>query len=174
MEIQAIAELYNRPVEVYNESNEPMNLFQVLLSPTESQSMARLRLSYHSGMHYNSVHHVDDHSIGVGLGLPGLRSLVRTPFLLMYFLTKEETNLADKRLLDQAIVNSDFVRGGHFRFSSYSKETMEEAVNSAMQKESDVYHLEQTLLTAIQDESYIESRLADHEQEAILKSLQEY
>ena len=51
-EIQAISELYNRPVEVYTaDSAQPMNIFHAEYKTSDPP----IRLSYHDGNHYNAV-----------------------------------------------------------------------------------------------------------------------
>ena len=63
-----MAELYNRNIEIYCYSTEPINTFSV-----QGNTDAPIRVSYHGNIHYNAV--VDPHvsTFGVGLGLPGLR-----------------------------------------------------------------------------------------------------
>ncbi|XP_076469586.1 OTU domain-containing protein 5-like isoform X2 [Babylonia areolata] len=67
LEIQAIAELFNRPVDVYQYSIEPINTFQ----STYKTDNEPIRISYHRAVHYNSVVDPYKATIGVGLGLPG-------------------------------------------------------------------------------------------------------
>jgi len=66
IEIIAIAEIYNRPIEVYEYSVEPKNTFQGVFQ-TDNEP---IRLSYHGRNHYNSVVDPFKATIGVGLGLP--------------------------------------------------------------------------------------------------------
>lgn len=82
LEMQAMAELYNRPFEVYQYSTEPINTFQTS-SPSAN---APIRVSYHQNSHYNAV--IDPYvaTIGVGLGLPSF-----TP------------GLVDKNMLNDAV-----------------------------------------------------------------------
>jgi len=69
LEIQAICEIYNRPIEVYAYGHrEPINIFHKYYF-TDS---APIRLSYHYGNHYNAVIDPENPSVGVGLGLPEL------------------------------------------------------------------------------------------------------
>jgi OTU domain-containing protein 5 len=50
VEIQALSEIYNRPIEIYAYSNEPMRTFHEL-----DGSEVPFRLSYHGRSHYNSI-----------------------------------------------------------------------------------------------------------------------
>jgi len=70
LELQAIAELFNRPILIYVNNEEPLNLFQEEYK-TDNPPM---RLSYHYGNHYNSVYDPLKPTFGVGIGLPGLQS----------------------------------------------------------------------------------------------------
>ncbi|KAK3101139.1 hypothetical protein FSP39_001235 [Pinctada imbricata] len=69
VEIQAISEMFNRPVEVYQYSIEPINTFTCSYK-TEDEP---IRISYHRNVHYNSVVDPYKATIGVGLGLPGFQ-----------------------------------------------------------------------------------------------------
>jgi OTU domain-containing protein 5 len=50
LEIQALSEIYNRPIEIYAYSNTPMRTFHEQIGGAEP-----FRLSYHGRSHYNSV-----------------------------------------------------------------------------------------------------------------------
>ena len=50
IEIQALSEIYNRPIEIYAYSNVPMRTFHEQEGGAEP-----FRLSYHGKSHYNSV-----------------------------------------------------------------------------------------------------------------------
>eukprot|EP00567_Pseudictyota_dubia_P010521 CAMPEP_0197447056 /NCGR_PEP_ID=MMETSP1175-20131217/11794_1 /TAXON_ID=1003142 /ORGANISM="Triceratium dubium, Strain CCMP147" /LENGTH=623 /DNA_ID=CAMNT_0042978239 /DNA_START=166 /DNA_END=2033 /DNA_ORIENTATION=- len=69
-EIQAISELYNRPVEIFVPDNgaKPINIFHAEYKTSD----APIRLSYHDGNHYNAVVDPLLPTAGLGLGLPGL------------------------------------------------------------------------------------------------------
>lgn len=93
-EIQAIAELYNRAIEVYgvssarsssssttpssssslvsssSESIKPINIFQA----SYTKHNAPIRLAYTNGNHYDAVIDPYEASIGVGLGLPQFKA----------------------------------------------------------------------------------------------------
>jgi len=80
-----MSEMFNRPIEVYHYSSEPINIFQGQASDNEP-----IRLSYHRSVHYNSIVDPFKATVGVGLGLPAY-----------------DPGLADKSLLDKAIRLSD-------------------------------------------------------------------
>lgn len=88
-EIQAISELFNRPVEVYTPDNpdgKPMNIFHSEYKTSDPP----IRLSYHDGNHYNAIVDPLVPTAGLGLGLPGL-----------------QPGLADKLQLAKAKAESD-------------------------------------------------------------------
>lgn len=80
-----MSEMFNRPIEVYHYSSEPINIFQGPSSDNEP-----IRLSYHRSVHYNSIVDPFKATVGVGLGLPAY-----------------DPGLADKSLLEDAIRLSD-------------------------------------------------------------------
>jgi len=51
IEIQALSEMYNRAIEIYAYSSEPMRTFH----ESESNNNEPVRLSYHGRSHYNSI-----------------------------------------------------------------------------------------------------------------------
>lgn len=96
IEMQAMAEMYNRPVEVYQYSTgeseqpaapllsasriqltsfppplppEPINTFHGIHQNHDEP----IRVSYHRNIHYNSVVNPNKATIGVGLGLPAFK-----------------------------------------------------------------------------------------------------
>ena len=70
-EIQAISELYNRPVEIFvpGHGAYPINIFHADYKTCD----VPIRLSYHDGEHYNAVIDPLTPTAGLGLGLPGLQ-----------------------------------------------------------------------------------------------------
>lgn len=93
-EIQALSELFNRPVEVYTPESlcadsktlQPMNIFHEEYKTSDPP----IRLSYHDGNHYNAIIDPLVPTAGLGLGLPGLK-----------------VGLADKMQITKAITESD-------------------------------------------------------------------
>jgi OTU domain-containing protein 5 len=87
-EIQAISELFNRPIEVFVPENgaTPLNIFHAEYKTQD----APIRLSYHDGNHYNAVVDPLVPTAGLGLGLPGL-----------------QPRLADQREFERALEESN-------------------------------------------------------------------
>lgn len=107
IEMQAMAEMYNRPVEVYQYgtgelgggaggggaglSSANHSPLTSPLSPSSSTEPINtfhgihqnndepIRVSYHRNIHYNSVVNPNKATIGVGLGLPAFKPGVRPP-----------------------------------------------------------------------------------------------
>uniref|UniRef100_A0A7S2K5T8 ubiquitinyl hydrolase 1 n=1 Tax=Leptocylindrus danicus TaxID=163516 RepID=A0A7S2K5T8_9STRA len=125
-EIQAISELYNRPVEVYvpdNGGKAPINIFHAEYKTAD----APVRLSYHDGNHYNAI--IDPYmpTAGLGLGLPGLKP-----------------GLADKMQMKKALAESD---SNHVDYM-YQKKAM-----AMSDVEATDYELEQAILASSLDEA---------------------
>ncbi|KAB1226773.1 OTU domain-containing protein 5 [Morella rubra] len=72
VEIQALCEMYNRPIHIYSYSTEPINIFHGNYD-TDSPP---IRLSYHHGNHYNSLVDPRRLTIGAGLGFSSLRGVL--------------------------------------------------------------------------------------------------
>ncbi|XP_047230081.1 OTU domain-containing protein 5-A isoform X2 [Girardinichthys multiradiatus] len=95
IEMQAMAEMYNRPVEVYQYSTEPINTFHGIHQNNDEP----IRVSYHRNIHYNSVVNPNKATIGVGLGLPAFKPGVPEP----------EHNEAQRHLKHQQTHSSVFL-----------------------------------------------------------------
>lgn len=88
-EIQAISELFNRPVEVFDaevSAEKPLNIFHAEYKTADKP----IRVSYHDGNHYNAVIDPLCPTAGLGLGLPGL-----------------DPGLADRLQMEKAVLLSD-------------------------------------------------------------------
>mmetsp|Transcript_10 Transcript_10/g.45 ORF Transcript_10/g.45 Transcript_10/m.45 type:complete len:412 (+) Transcript_10:46-1281(+) len=70
-EINAISELFNRPIQIFTPRNgaRPLNIFHAEYTTSD----APIRLSYHDGSHYNAVIDPSTPTAGLGLGLPNLK-----------------------------------------------------------------------------------------------------
>lgn len=68
-ELQAIGELYNRPIQIFrDDAAEPVNLFH----DDYAAANPPLRLAYHGACHYSALIDPRAPAVGVGLGMPGL------------------------------------------------------------------------------------------------------
>lgn len=110
-EIQAISELFNRPVEVFvpeNGAASPLNIFHSQYKTEDTP----IRLSYHDGNHYNAVIDPLVPTAGLGLGMPGLKP-----------------GLADKMQVAKAVAESDIL-ADQMEF----KRVLEESQNDELQR----------------------------------------
>lgn len=136
-EIQAVSELFNRPVELYipdNGAGKPLNIFHAEYKTAD----APIRLSYHDGNHYNAVIDPLCPTAGLGLGLPGL-----------------EPGLADRLQMEKAVEESN--RAQLHRAMDASMKIYKNSAADQMYKQkalllSDMeatdYHLEQAVLAS--------------------------
>ncbi|XP_055688066.1 OTU domain-containing protein 5 [Lutzomyia longipalpis] len=99
IEIQAMSEIYNRPVELYCYQTKPINIF----NPGQCDNgYEPLRLSYQRCSHYNAILDPFKASVGVGLGLAGYKpedldvKQVRDAVRLSEDLEIEQTMFEDK------------------------------------------------------------------------------
>jgi len=115
LEIQVMSELYNRPIEVYQYSMEPMNTFHGAYKTDNDP----IRLSYHANVHYNSVVDPYKATVGVGLGLPGYQ-----PGLAEKNLMSDATKQSEEFHLEQAMLE-DKLRETDWEVT---QETIEEQV----------------------------------------------
>ncbi|XP_038989220.1 OVARIAN TUMOR DOMAIN-containing deubiquitinating enzyme 6-like isoform X2 [Phoenix dactylifera] len=122
VEIQAFAEMYNRPIHIYSYSTEPINIFQ----GSYSTDMPPIRLSYHHGNHYNSL--VDPHrlSIGAGLGFSCLRGTN---------IGKDQVKAAIKAQQDQQINNALLAEGRFYSDLELTEKEIERMVMEASRAE---------------------------------------
>lgn len=99
LEMQAMAELYNRPFEVYQYATEPINTFQT----TQQSSNPPIRVSYHRNSHYNSVIDPYTATIGVGLGLPSFK-----PGAVEQRMVNAAIKASEDVLFEQQMLNDKF------------------------------------------------------------------
>ncbi|KAJ0655939.1 putative ubiquitinyl hydrolase 1 [Helianthus annuus] len=71
VEIQALSEMYNRPIHIYSYSSEPINIFH----GSYNTDTPPIRLSYHHGNHYNSLVDPRRFTVGAGLGFSSLQGV---------------------------------------------------------------------------------------------------
>ncbi|XP_063952737.1 OTU domain-containing protein 5-A-like [Lytechinus pictus] len=95
VEMQALSEMYNRNIEVYMYSTEPINTFHTL-NKTDNDP---IRVSYHRNVHYNSVVNPHKATVGVGLGMPSF-----VPGLADKTLMREAIHISEKSAIEQTML----------------------------------------------------------------------
>lgn len=156
LEIQAIGELYNRPIEIYTLHDATQEIEQVnLFHGQYSTDNPPIRLSYHNRNHYNSVIDPNNPAVGVGLGLPQLQpGVCLCSVYRLYWLYSQ---LADKMLLKEAIDRSEAEEMEEQLVTEYkniselelTEQQLDEAIVSQYAKESEEALLEQQIQQAI-------------------------
>ncbi|XP_072522181.1 OTU domain-containing protein 5b isoform X2 [Salminus brasiliensis] len=96
IEMQAMAEMYNRPVEVYQYDIEPINTFHSIHQNNDEP----IRVSYHRNIHYNSVINPNKATIGVGLGLPSFKPGYADQSLMKHAIKTSEESWIEQQMLE--------------------------------------------------------------------------
>ncbi|XP_051509471.1 OTU domain-containing protein 5-A-like isoform X2 [Myxocyprinus asiaticus] len=96
IEMQAMAEMYNRPVEVYQYGTEPINTFHGIHQNNDEP----IRVSYHGNIHYNSVVNPNKATIGVGLGLPAFKPGFADQSLMKNAIKTSEESWIEQQMLE--------------------------------------------------------------------------
>lgn len=122
MEIQALAEMYNRPIHIYSYSAEPINIFH----GSYNTDTPPIRLSFHHGNHYNSL--VDPRRLTVGAGL-GFSCLQGTN------VDKDQVKAAIKAQQDQQIDNALVAEGRFYSDLELTEKEIERMVMEASRAE---------------------------------------
>jgi len=68
LEIQALSEIYDRSIQIYAYSGEPMRTFHEV----NSNNQEPIRLSYHGSSHYNSIKKIGQENDGLLDNEPGV------------------------------------------------------------------------------------------------------
>uniref|UniRef100_A0A1I7UH12 ubiquitinyl hydrolase 1 n=2 Tax=Caenorhabditis tropicalis TaxID=1561998 RepID=A0A1I7UH12_9PELO len=126
VELQAISEMFARPVEVYQYNDEPINVLLPREDPTadppadgappanppapQNEQNPPFRLSYHRAVHYNAILAPNVPTIGVGLGLPGMVPGAADKDLLTKALAKSELEHIEETMLQDKIDLTDYQR----------------------------------------------------------------
>ncbi|XXG62711.1 hypothetical protein AAC387_Pa05g1026 [Persea americana] len=120
IEIQALSEIYSRPIHIHSYSTEPINIFH------GSYNTPPIRLSYHHGNHYNSL--VDPRRLDIGTGL-GFSSLQGTN------IDKDQIKAAIKAQQDQQIDNALLAEGRFYSDLELTEKEIERMVMEASRAE---------------------------------------
>jgi len=121
IEMQALAEVFGRPIEVYYGSNA-INIFH----GTYSTDNPPIRLSYHHGNHYNSVIDPNNPSVGVGLGLPAYKPGLGDKLQLVEALKLSEEEEIERHFFENSRLSSELAE---------TERDIEEAVLAASRAE---------------------------------------
>ncbi|EFX82051.1 hypothetical protein DAPPUDRAFT_302835 [Daphnia pulex] len=104
IEMQAMSEMYNRHIEVFCYSVEPINIFHGKHQTDDEP----IRLSYHRGVHYNSLVDPYKATVGVGLGLPGFVPGQADKKLMGDAMRQSEETLIEKAMLEDKVKATDW------------------------------------------------------------------
>uniref|UniRef100_A0A0R3RYK0 ubiquitinyl hydrolase 1 n=1 Tax=Elaeophora elaphi TaxID=1147741 RepID=A0A0R3RYK0_9BILA len=116
VELQAISEIFSRPIEIYEYCTEPRNISSSRLDASPSaEPNPPIRLSYHGAIHYNSINWISvidptKATIGVGLGLPEYSPGAADRNLLQEAMQKSEVQMIEDAMLHDKIKMTDFER----------------------------------------------------------------
>ncbi|XP_050883402.1 OVARIAN TUMOR DOMAIN-containing deubiquitinating enzyme 6 isoform X2 [Lathyrus oleraceus] len=122
VEIQAMSEMYNRPIHIYSYSTEPINTFHGSYD-TDSPPV---RLSFHYGNHYNSLVDPRRPTTGEGLGFSSLRGTNAD---------KDQVKAAIKAQQDQQIDNALLAEGRFYSDLELTEKEIERSVMEASRAE---------------------------------------
>ena len=122
VEIQAMSEMYNRPIHIYSYSTEPINTFH----GSYDTDTPPVRLSFHHGNHYNSLVDPRRPTIGAGLGFSSLRGTN---------VDKDQVKAAIKAQQDQQIDNALLAEGRFYSDLELTEKEIERAVMEASRAE---------------------------------------
>ncbi|XP_059314892.1 OVARIAN TUMOR DOMAIN-containing deubiquitinating enzyme 6-like isoform X1 [Lycium ferocissimum] len=122
VEIQALCEMYNRPIHIYSYSAEPLNTFHGSYN-TDSPPV---RLSYHRGNHYNSLVDPRRLTIGAGLGFSSLQGRN---------VDKDQVKAAIKAQQDQQIDNALLAEGRFYSDLELTEKEIERMVMESSRAE---------------------------------------
>ncbi|KAA8544285.1 hypothetical protein F0562_022297 [Nyssa sinensis] len=122
VEIQALSEMYNRPIHIYSYSIEPINIFH----GSYNTDTPPIRLSYHHGNHYNSLVDPRRLTIGAGLGFSCLQGRN---------VDKDQVKAAIKAQQDQQIDNALLAEGQFYSDLELTEKEIERMVMVASRAE---------------------------------------
>jgi len=159
LELQAICELYNRPVEIYVTDENPINLFHEIYKTDNPP----IRLSYHSGNHYNSVRDPKNPTVGVGLGIPNFKKGSVDNALVDQALVESENNFYEEKMMEESIKDSEQ--------TLIEEELKQSAIEDSL-KQNEHMILEDSLLDQMMYESDLDLTYDLIEQAILLESMQ--
>lgn len=108
VELQAISEMFGRPIEIYEYSENPRNIFYPTISSLEIN--APIRLSYHGSSHYNSVTDPFTPMAGIGLGIPNSNYISNRMDNLHHAIKESEKISVEQAILQSQLALTDIER----------------------------------------------------------------
>jgi len=108
IEMQALSEMYNRPIEVYQYSTQPINTFHSRTLYSSNDDTPPIRLSYHGNVHYNSIIDPYNPTVGVGLGLAGYKPGTEEEELINNCVKESETSQLEQAMLEDKLKATDW------------------------------------------------------------------
>ncbi|XP_058196545.1 OVARIAN TUMOR DOMAIN-containing deubiquitinating enzyme 6 isoform X3 [Rhododendron vialii] len=127
VEIQALAEMYNRPIHIYSYGTDCMNAEPInIFHGSYDTDTPPIRLSYHHGNHYNSLVDPRRLAIGAGLGFSSLRGRN---------VDTDQVKAAIKAQQDQQIDNALLAEGRFFSDLELTEKEIERMVMEASRAE---------------------------------------
>ncbi|KAJ6927700.1 OVARIAN TUMOR DOMAIN-containing deubiquitinating enzyme 6-like [Populus alba x Populus x berolinensis] len=120
VEIQALSEMYNRPIHIYSYSTEPINI------GSYNTDTPPIQLSYHHGNHYNSLVNPRRSTIGAGLGFSCLQGAS---------VDRDQVKAAIKAQQDQQIDNALLAEGQFYSDLEVTEKEIERMVMEASRAE---------------------------------------
>lgn len=116
VELQAVSEIYSRPIEIYAYGNTPLRTFHEV-----SNGRGALRLAYHGGSHYNSIISIDFQPL-----------LTTAPGEV----EAQVLNTTRTRSLSRQALDEDILRSREF-FDRESQQDLEAALERSLQDSED-------------------------------------
>lgn len=104
IEMQAMSEMYNRSIQLYCYSTEPINIFHTMVESDNEP----IRLSYQRCSHYNSIVDPYKATIGVGLGLPSFNPGAADRALISDAVRQSEEQHIEQTMLEDKIKATDW------------------------------------------------------------------
>lgn len=115
LEIQAMAEMYNRPIHIFCYGSEPKNIFQ----RNYETDLPPIRLSYHRNNHYNSLVDPNRPTVGAGLGFGSLNGVN---------IDRDEVKAAIRAQQDMQIDKALLAEGRYYSDLELTEQEMERMV----------------------------------------------
>jgi len=135
VEMQALSEMYNRPIEVFVYSTEPINTF-LCQSHHNPEENPPIRLSYHGNVHYNSIINPYAPAVGVGLGLAGYKPVLADRMLLSKVIRNSEEEELEEAMLKDKLKATDWETTDETMIEIVARESYLQWLKESQRKEN--------------------------------------